>query len=95
MHFLVRALGAVDEAADFVCHSKTAEMLDSRLVVLRRQANQLGVEIRDEKKSVHEKERRNKIAVMLANSQEKTFEPHVRRTIKHLCNMFFAILGQR
>jgi hypothetical protein len=83
---LVRALGAVDEEADFTCHDKTAALLQSRMVMLRRQANQLGVEIREEKNIVQEKERRNKMAIMLAKSQVQTYKPHVRRTIKRLCH---------
>eukprot|EP00946_MAST-07B_sp_MAST-7B-sp1_P003611 g3611.t1 len=83
---LVRQLGAIDEEADFSCHTKTASLLESRLAMLRRQANQLGVEIRDEKKSVAEKMRRNKIAIMLAESQDNAYKPHVRRTIKRLAH---------
>eukprot|EP00946_MAST-07B_sp_MAST-7B-sp1_P004462 g4462.t1 len=83
---LVRQLGAVDKEADFSCHNKTASLLESRLVMLRRQANQLGVEISDEKKSVAEKVRRNKIAIMLAESQGNSYKPHVRRTIKRLAH---------
>ena len=83
---LVRDLRAEDEMLDHKSHEKTAGILDRRMKNLRDQANQLGMEIRVQKKQHDERKRRNHLAKLLVEAQTQKHDErtmNVLRTLAH------------
>ena len=83
---LVRDLRAEDESLDHVCHTKTANLLDLRMQILRNQANQLGLEIRNAEKLTKESRNRNHTAKVLADAQNQQHDQSTMKTLIDLCH---------